>query len=104
MSAKEYLEKEYEPFSAHKPNYVGPSYNTSEEEYSKLEESERINVISGRKTMYFPLIPSVIKGTILEDVMKFMMINGVDALHFKSGAKFGVRETRSFYNIEEKQY
>ena len=101
MSAKEYLEKEYEPFSAHKPNYVGPSYNTSEEEYSKLEESERINVISGRKTMYFPLIPSVIKGTILEDVMKFMMINGVDALHFKSGAKFGVRETRSFYNIEE---
>lgn len=93
----------YSPFVVEKPQYLGPNYGMDIEEYKKLDPSERLGIIAGRKTSYMNLLPSMVKDTVLEDVLMFMLKNGIDTIHFNSAAKFGgLKQTdnnfRTFYN------
>ena len=101
----------YSPFVVEKPQYLGPNYGMSIEEYKSIDPSKRLGIVAGRKTSYMNLLPSMVIDTILEDVLMFMLRNGIDTLHFKSAAKFGgLKESkkneegktivnfRSFYN------
>jgi hypothetical protein len=92
----------YSPFVVEKPQYVGPNYGMNIEEYKDIDLSERLGIIAGRKTSYMNLLPSMVIDTVLEDVLMFMLRNGIDTLHFNSAAKFGGlkqsdRNFRSFY-------
>lgn len=71
------------------------------EQYMELDREDRHNIIAGRKTAYFPLIPTEIQGTILETMQKFMIKNGIDFIHMEGAAKFGTKNHRDFYNVSE---
>jgi hypothetical protein len=97
-----FYKETYGSFVVEKPQYVGPNYLMPLDQYKNLDPKNRINVTSGRKTSYLPLIPTLIEGTVYEDVLMFMLRNGVDVIHFNSAAKFGGKKTnnnefRKFY-------
>lgn len=98
--------EEYSPFVVEKPQYLGPNYGMPLDQYKEIPEEERISIIAGRKTSYMNLLPSMVIDTVLEDVLMFMLKNGIDVLHFNSAAKFGGikqfdNKFRSFYKYVE---
>jgi len=97
-----YMKNVIRPFTQQKYQYVGPNYMMDREEYSKEDPSTRLGVIAKRKNSYGMLIPSLIKGTILEDLNIFMLKNGIDTIHFASASKVGApirpsNSRRKFY-------
>lgn len=91
------------PFTQQKYQYVGPNYMMSKESYAQLDPATRTGIISNRKNSYGMLIPSLIRGTILEDLNIFMLKNGIDTIHFASASKVGApirasNARRLFYN------
>lgn len=95
-----WLKKNFENWTTLKPQYVGPNYTVTRDEYNSIPEDQRMNVVAIRKTAYMPLVPSVIKGTILEHMHKFMLYNGIDVIHTGGAAKGGSKEQRNFYSEE----
>lgn len=93
----EYLKTIVESWTTKKPQYVGPNYGKDIDSYREDGEDNRLGIIAGRKTAYMPIVPSVVKGTILEEINKFMIYNGIDILHTEGAAKFGSKKMRSFY-------
>jgi hypothetical protein len=102
MSAIDYINNELRPFTQQKFQYVGPNYQMSREDYilNGLENGwkNRMGIVAGRKTSYGFLMPSMIRGTVLEQLNNFMLQNGIDVIHFSSAAKFGGATPRNFYN------
>ncbi len=102
MSANDYINNELRPFTQQKFQYVGPNYQMSREDYilNGLENGweNRIGIVGGRKTSYGFLMPSMIRGTVLEQLNNFMLQNGIDVIHFSSASKFGGSTPRDFYN------
>lgn len=102
---EKYFSQTVRPFTQQKFQYVGPNY--MKDRNSFIEEGEggnwrnRIGVTAGRKTSYGYLMPSVVKGTILEQLNNFMLANAIDVIHFASAAKFGSGKTREFYKVKE---
>jgi len=97
---EEYFNKTFQAFTSLKPQYVGPNYLVNKDQYMQLSPEERHNIIAGRKTAYFPLMPLEIQGTILDQMQKFMIKNGIDYIHMTGAAKFGTKQERSFYKTE----
>ena len=85
----DYMKNVIRPFTQQKYQYVGPNYMMSKESYAQLDPATRTGVISNRKNSYGMLIPSLIRGTILEDLNIFMLKNGIDTIHFASASKVG---------------
>jgi len=102
MSAKDYMTNELRPFTQQKFQYLGPNYMTDRDSYIKSgsegEWKNRLGFVAGRKTSYGYLMPSMVKGTVLEQLNRFMLENGIDVIHFSSAAKFGAGKTRNFYS------
>jgi hypothetical protein len=102
METKDYINNNLRPFTQQKFQYVGPNYQKSRQDYiaegTDSNWQDRIGVVAGRKTSYGFLMPSMIKGTILEQLNNFMLENGIDVIHFSSAAKFGAANSRDFYN------
>jgi hypothetical protein len=102
MSAKDYMTNELRPFTQQKFQYLGPNYMTDRDSYIKSgsegEWKNRLGFVAGRKTSYGYLMPSMIKGTVLEQLNNFMLENGIDVIHFSSAAKFGASKSRNFYS------
>jgi hypothetical protein len=93
VSAKELLSEFMESGTVLKPQYTGPVYLDKK---GLVEPSANsLNVIGGRKTSYFVLFPSIIKGTNLQLLNTTMLRNGLDAVHFGSAAKFGRKHSKS---------
>jgi hypothetical protein len=84
-----YMKNVIRPFTQQKYQYVGPNYMMSKENYAQQDPETRTGVISNRKNSYGMLIPSLIRGTILEDLNIFMLKNGIDTIHFASASKVG---------------
>jgi len=111
MSAEYYINNSLRPFTQQKFQYVGPNYQKSREDYiaegTDGNWQDRIGVVAGRKTSYGFLMPSMVRGTVLEQLNNFMLENGIDVIHFSSAAKFGAATSRDFYNTiktEDGQY
>lgn len=73
-----------------KPNYVGPTEGN-------------IFTATNRKTSYMPIIPQMVKGTVLEKIHEEMLKQGIEVLHLESAAKFGAKgktggKLLKFYN------
>ena len=102
---EKYFSQTVRPFTQQKFQYVGPNYmkdrNSFIEDGKQGNWKNRIGVTAGRKTSYGYLMPSVVKGTVLEQLNNFMLENAVDVMHFGSAAKFGSGKTRDFYKLKE---
>jgi hypothetical protein len=108
-----YMYEYHSPFVITKPQYVGPQYMVDPNLWQQqdinnpnsdiLSEQERLFIIALRKTSYMPLIPSVVEGSTLEKLNRWMIENGVDVIHFESAAKVGAKQHRDVYNSETKE-
>ena len=102
---EKYFSQTVRPFTQQKFQYVGPNYmkdrNSYIEDGKKGNWRNRVGITAGRKTSYGYLMPSVVKGTVLEQLNNFMLENAVDVMHFGSAAKFGSGKTRDFYKVRE---
>jgi len=72
------------------------------------QEYDELYMPTYYKYSVMPLIPQVVKGTQLEDLMFHMLANGVGITTFSSANKVGRKETTSFYkdgkiNTEDKE-
>ena len=92
-----YLYEYRSPFVITKPQYTGVQYLTNKDQYKETNPKDRLFVPALRKTSYMPLIPSVVEGTNLEKMMRFMVEKGIDVVHFKSAAKVGSKKIRPVY-------
>ena len=102
MKAKEYINNVLRPFTQQKFQYLGPNYMTDRDSYinSGIDDNwkNRLGFTAGRKTSYGYLMPSMVKGTVLDQLNRFMLENGIDVIHFSSAAKFGAGKSRKFYS------
>lgn len=94
-----WFNKKYTPFAQQKYQYVGPNYGMPKEQYELLSPEERLNPMAVRKTSYYVLTPSIIKGTHLEQLNNWMLKEGVDTIHMFSAAKVGARKLRNMYDV-----
>jgi hypothetical protein len=90
----------FTPMPIVKPSYTGINYGMSKDEYSALPTEQKLGVRAIRKTSYDILLPSTVKGTELENVLRWMIHNKIDVLHFESAAKVGIKKKRDFYKYD----
>lgn len=88
-----------------RPEEVTNFFNTLKVQYFGPLDSNGLPITAFHKFSLFPLIPSVIKGTNLENLHNKMVTNGVDYALFKSGSKVGTitksGKTDKFYSNQE---
>ena len=87
----------------YKPQYTGPVYQNTLEEYTAEDPATRINMVAGRKTSFLILMPSMIKGTPLETLNNHLLSTDTGFVFWNGSAKFGTNKiTSAFYNKEGK--
>ena len=92
ISGKVLSLSEMQLFQPIKSQYSGPLYEyLNAEDKTVNGDFTRLNIPTGYKHMLMPLIPSAIKGTYYEKVMRHMDKNGIGILQFISGNKYGTR-------------
>jgi hypothetical protein len=94
MPTTKLFEQAFASFTPLKPQYTGPMYTTSVSLFEKADPLSRLNIVAGRKTAYFPLQPTIVLGTKLQQLNALLLTNNTDAMHFGSAAKFGVIDAK----------
>lgn len=100
LTLQQLLDKHFTAFEMKKPQYGGPSY--LHPDVHALDFKDRGYTYGINKTSFFPLIPSTIAGTNLQQLHFHMLKNAKDVVSMQSATKTGAIDYRTWAKMELK--